>query len=412
GPNRFYCAPISEASAPTSIEAVTFTDLRSNLAQSDLIIVTPRAFVEYLDEYIAYRSGQGYSFRVVAVEDIVDNFSYGLYDPTAIRDFLGFAYETYAAPAPSIALFVGDANYDFVDNYGTGMPNYVPSYVRDGDRSCNDDNYVYFGIYGLLDSDTTYPGDRGFDMMTARWPIRSRSEVDAIVDKVKAYELNSTIGPWRSKITLVADDEFGLYSNEVVHVVDTETLSRNHIPRFLTRNKIYLWDYPLVSRERPQVNGEIVDAFNEGTLIVNYVGHGNPDVWAHEHVFERSSNLPQLTNAGELPLVFAASCAIGFFDDPNREGMAEDLLSMSDGAIGVISATRLVYSSDNALFNRAVYDNLLYTDSLTICEAMFAGKLQRQYPGPHSNNNDRAYVFLGDPCTRLALPRLSAVFDV
>ncbi|MCP4566768.1 MAG: hypothetical protein GY841_04210, partial [FCB group bacterium] len=46
GPNRFYCAPISEASAPTSIEAVTFTDLRSNLAQSDLIIVTPRAFVE------------------------------------------------------------------------------------------------------------------------------------------------------------------------------------------------------------------------------------------------------------------------------------------------------------------------------------------------------------------------------
>jgi len=413
GPNRFYCVPVSGAAVPTSIEEIEFTDLRSGLGQTDMIIITPKTFTTYLDEYIEYRSGQGYNIQVVAVEDIMNCFSYGLYDPTAIRDFLSFAYETYPAPAPSIVLFVGDANYDFVDNYGTRVPNFVPAYIRDGDRSYNDDNYVYFGSYGLLDSDTTYPGDRGFDMMTARWPVRSRSEVDAIVNKVKLYESASSLGLWRTNITLVADDEHGgLYDNEVIHVEQSDSLSRAHVPRFLTRNKIYLWDYPLENRERPQVNKAIVDGFNEGTLIVNYVGHGNPDVWAHEHVFEKSSDLPRLSNDRRLPLVFAASCAIGFFDDPNREGMAEDLLSMTGGAIGVISATRLVYSSDNAAFNKVVFDNLLFDDSLTICEAMFAGKLQRQYPGPHPNDNDRAYIYLGDPCTRLALPRLAAAFDV
>ena len=413
GPNRFYCTPVSAASSPNSIKAVEIADLRTNLSQTDMIIVTAEAFRSYLDEYIDYRSGQGYSIQVVTVEDIMDNFSYGLYDPTAIRDFLAFAYETYPAPAPAIVLFVGDANYDFVDNYGTGVPNYVPPYVRPSDRSYNDDNYVYFGTYGLLDSDTTYPGDRGFDMITARWPIRSRAEIDAIVDKVKLYESTTALGAWRTNITLVADDEHGGdYDYEVIHVEQSDSLAKAHIPRFLTRNKIYLWDYPLANRERPQVNRAIVEAFNKGTLVVNYVGHGNPDVWAHEHVFERSSDLPMLANTDQLPLVFVASCAIGFFDDPNREGMAEDLLAMPGGAIGVISATRLVYSADNAAFNKVVFDNLLFQDSLTICEAMFAGKLQRQYPGPHPNDNDRAYIFLGDPCTRLAMPRLSAEFDL
>lgn len=413
GPNRFYCASVADASDPKSVTPVDFTDLRTNSSQTDMFIITPRAFHSYVDEYVTYRSAQGYNVKVVAVEDIMDNFSYGLYDPTAIRDFLSFAYSSYPAPAPFIVLFVGDANYDFVDNYGTGVPNYVPPYVRTRDESYNDDNYVYFGTYGLLDSDTSYPGDRGFDMMTARWPIRSRAEVNSIVDKIKIYESNTTIGDWRTKITFVADDEHGGdYDNEVIHVEQSDSLSRVYVPRFFTRDKIYLWDYPLANGERREVNRAIVNAFNEGTLMVNYVGHGNPDVWAHEHVFERSSDLPRLTNTYRLPLVFAASCAIGFFDDPNREGMAEDLLSMSGGAIGVVSATRLVYSSDNAAFNKQVYSNLLYDNSLTICEAMFAGKLQRQYPGPNPNDNDRAYIFMGDPLVRLAMPRLKTAFDI
>ena len=40
--------------------------------------------------------------------------------------------------------------------------------------------------------------------------------------------------------------------------------------------------------EKPEAEEAIIDAFNHGTLIVNFMGHGNPDVWAHEHVFKRS----------------------------------------------------------------------------------------------------------------------------
>jgi len=418
-PNRFFATGPSSLISPVSITRVTPVDLYSSASQADLIIVTTAALAPALTEYINYRSAAGISIKTVTVNDVMDNFGFGLHDPSAIRDFLKHAYENYPSPAPSAVLFVGDANYDFLDRLGTGVPNLVPPYLFEFDKTLSDDNYVYFGDYGVLDSDTSYVGgDRGFDMMSARWPVSSAAEINSLVAKLKLYESPTTFDSWRTEITLVADDEFGTFNNETFHTIQTEDLGNNHVPAFLNKEKIYLWDYPFVNREKPAVNDAIVNAINKGTLLVNYVGHGSPDVWAHEHVFSRTGDLPRLTNTNRLPLVFTASCAIGFFDDPKREGMAEDLIVMNGGAIAVISATRLVFSSDNAAFNRQVYDVLLndslYSDSLTMCEATYAAKLLRQYAAanpPAPVTNDRNYMYFGDPYLKLGVPRLNVSLD-
>jgi hypothetical protein len=417
--NRFYLATIQQALSPLSIERVSPTDLRAASQQIDLLIVTPKKFAEAMDEYIDYRSAQGYSIAVVGVEDIMDNFGYGLYDPTAIRDFLKYAYKYYPSPVPSAVLLVGDGNYDFLDHLGTGLANYVPPYLHSFDASASDDNYVYFGVYGILDSDISYDTsyvtqDRGYDMTIARWPVRSRDEINVIVAKTMRHESPSSLGIWRTNITLVADDEFGNVSNETFHVIQTEALEREHIPPLYHRNKIYLWEYPFVNREKPAANDAIVNAINDGALLVNFVGHGNPDVWTHEHVFTRMGDLPRLSNYDRLALFFNASCALGFFDDPKREGMAEDLLvHRTGGAVGVISATRLVYASDNAPFNQKVYDVMLNNDSLSIGEAVYTAKLLRQYGEssvPSDVENDRAYLFFGDPYVKLGMPQLRIEF--
>ncbi len=411
--NRFYCDLLSQAAAPEQIQRAAVTELRVASHQTDLIIVTAPEFVSTLADYVAYREAGGTSIQVVSVPDIIDNFSYGLYDPTAIRDFLKYTYENYPSPAPSGVLFVGDATYDYLDRLGTGITNWVPSFIRPTDRTYSDDNYVYFGSYGILDSDH----DHGYDMMTARWPVRTTTEIDDIMAKIRGYESSTGFGTWRTRITLVADDEHsGDRDNETFHTTQTETLEKEYVPRLLSREKIYLWEYPFVNREKPAVNDAIVGAFNDGTLIVNYVGHGNPDVWSHEHVFQRSADLPRLTNIDRLPLVYAASCDIGFFDDPQGEGMGEDLLKMATGgAIAVISATRLVYAADNAQFNRAVYEALFGNSGLSIGEALFTAKVRRQYPNPSDSiprrvDNDRAYTLFGDPLLRLGLPRYRVEF--
>lgn len=412
-------APGSEI-GPVSVTRTQPTNLRDLTDQTDLFIVAPRQFLPALAEYVDYREARGYTITVVSVEDILENFGYGLYDPTAIRDFLKHAYETLPAPAPSAVLFVGDANYDFLDRTGSGVRNLVPAYINPLENvslgnAYSDDNYVFFGAYGLLDGDTSYTafGDRGYDMMAARWPVKTAAEIATITRKIKAYESESAPGRWRRIVTLVADDEVnGSSTGELFHTTQTEDLARFHTPRVFTTDKIYLIEYPLVGRFKPAAADAIVRSINEGALLVNYVGHGNPDVWASERVFTRSGDLPRLTN-DQLPLVFGASCAIGQYDDPRREAMGEDLLSMEHGAIAVIAAQRLVFSSPNASYNQLVFDYLLYGDSLSICEAVFTAKLLRQYADPvrpRPVDNDRAYVFLGDPLLRLAVPRYDIEF--
>jgi len=414
GPNQFYFTLMQQALSPVSITEASVNDLRDISRQADFIIVTTEAFAPYLDEYTTYRESQGYSIKVALVSDIIDNFSYGLYDPTAIRDYLKFAYENYPAPAPSAVLMVGDGNYDFLNHLGGGVPNHVPPNIRQTDSVYSDDAYVHFGKKGMLDSDTSYTNvpDRGFDMLTARWPAVNGKEILSIVQKIIGYETTGSFGLWRNKIALIADDQFGdNNSNEIFHTTQAEELDQTHIPSYFGREKIYLWEFPFVNRQKPAVNDAIVGAFNRGALIVNYIGHGNPDVWAHEHVFGRGSDLPRLTNTDRLPLVYAASCAISFFDDPQREGMGEDLLSMSNGgAVGVIAATRLVYSSSNKALNQKVFDIMLGNDSLSMCEALYAAKLQRQYPGLVRRVNDQKYIFFGDPFVALADPILDIEF--
>ncbi|RKX25887.1 MAG: hypothetical protein DRP47_09075 [Candidatus Zixiibacteriota bacterium] len=94
--------------------------------------------------------------------------------------------------------------------------------------------------------------------------------------------------------------------------------------------------------------------------------------------------------------------------------MAEDMLSHpSGGAVAVVSATRQVYSTDNAIFNRGVYDALFEDDSLSMAEAVYLAKLRRQYVNPILPipvTNDRTYLLFGDPCMKLGQPELDIEF--
>jgi len=82
---------------------------------------------------------------------------------------------------------------------------------------------------------------------------------------------------------------------------------------------------------------------------------------------------------------------------------------MPGGAIAVVSATRLVYSTANALFNRSAYDQIFGDNTLSICQAVYVAKLTRQnFSG--TADNDRRYAFFGDPYLNLGVPRHMVAF--
>jgi hypothetical protein len=390
---RYFLVDESRLKKSTGFFQDQKSDLRDPANQADFLIITYPDFYDQVQSLKDFRASfNQMQVKTVKVQDIYDEFSAGLFDPVAIQEFLKYAYQVWQKPEPAFVLLVGDGNYDYKNNLGTSAQNFIPPFpVIDYPNS--DDMYVLFG-------------DTLLAMTISRLPVRSTRETEVIVDKIITYEGEPEFGIWRNLITLVADDEWlgpgTLDGLRNYHTPDTETLSKFHVPPSFNLSKIYLMEYPFdYNGEKPQAEEAIINNFNSGSLIVNFIGHGNPDVWTHERVFKRAQDIPKLNNERKLPLVYMSSCELGFFFSPYGEGMSEELIrAEGKGAIATISAVWLVSPTPNAALNYKVYDLLLY-DSLTLGQALFTAKIQRGL-----DYNDQKYALFGDPVMRLGAPSL------
>ena len=382
-------------------------DITDPSNRADLLIVTHPNFINDLQPLADFhRNFHNLEVKMVNVEDIYNHFSWGLFDPLAIRDFLKYAYQNWSNPRPTYSLLVGDGSYDYKNYLGTGSVNYIPPFAQQSNVS--DDNYIYFGSLGYYDSDSSLGQDRGLDMVISRWPAKNSFDVQNITQKVIDYLSQPELGSWKNLVTLVADDEYNPdlgATDEKFHTDYSEEIAQSIVPPEFNLSKIYAIEFPFdVNRKKPTAEDAIVNQINSGTLIMNYMGHGNPDVWAHESIFKRTQDIPRLRNGKRLPLISTFSCSIGFFDNPNSEGMAEELLRASGGgAVATVAATRLVFALSNKILNDFFFDRLLNNDSLTITEALYLAKLVRQ-----PSSNDRNYILFGGPVLNLAVPRLEA----
>ncbi|MCX6164596.1 MAG: C25 family cysteine peptidase, partial [Ignavibacteriae bacterium] len=179
--------------------------------------------------------------------------------------------------------------------------------------------------------------------------------------------------------------------------------------------KIYIVTYPTVitpsGRRKPGANADIIKGWNEGRLVINYVGHGSADLWAHEHIFVRDETIPQLHNNSKLPLVTIASCDLLRWDDPFSISAGEQLVIIKDGAIGVIGANRPVYSQYNATFNNYLWDHFTY-DKDTLNLPIRIGKaLYRCKLNINLSDNDTKYGLEGDPTVRVSIPQHITMID-
>ncbi|HMK37975.1 MAG TPA: C25 family cysteine peptidase, partial [Bacteroidota bacterium] len=210
--------------------------------------------------------------------------------------------------------------------------------------------------------------------------------------------------------------EDGESGNGTIHSDAAETLASGYTPDEFEKKKIYLAEYPTVftaaGRRKPGAYQGIIDQINQGTLVVNFAGHGNPSQLSNNDVFDIPTSVPQLTNADRLTLFFLATCNFSEYDDPlNRTG-SEVLINKPDGgAIAVISADRKVFAGDNAALSTGTYEAMFGRDAYRRIvvrrpsEALFA------YKALGNGDNDQKYSFMGDPTMFFQFPRGYASFD-
>ena len=409
--HEFFAVKQQGYEVPTLLGPMNNQNLAGMNVPDYLIISAPNYLnaAKKLQNYHA--TVNGLKTELVNVNEIFNEFSGGQPSPIGIRNFVKYLLNkavTNKVKAPRYLLLFGIANFNSRNyNSATQIPVFesaastgvLTSYPSDDFYSILEDN----------DDINNFTRIKKLAIATGRLPVRNTAEADTVVEKIINYQRNLNGGAWKNKITWVADD--GDYN---LHLEDAEAIS-NHLQQkkqSWNQKKIYLDLYAATKNiggnTYPLVNSEIVQTVNEGSLILNYTGHGNFTRLAEEAVISQADVL-QWNNATKLPLMITASCDFAPYDQPQLSPFGFDaLMKNSKGVIGLVAASRLVFAYSNKQINDHFVQQLLVPDSLgnflTIGEALQRAKIQAWSAGEDRMNAFK-FSLLGDPAMRLSLPK-------
>ncbi len=397
--------------------AVTNQDLHG-LGHPDMVILTPEIFQEQAQRLADHRSSNdGLEVAVVIQEKVFNEFSSGVPDVTAIRNFMKMFYDRSAETESycRYLLLMGDGSYDNRGNDSENNPNLLLTYQSIESLSPTG-SYVSDDFFGLLDTDESmYNGL--VDIGIGRLPVSTVEEAGNMVDKIIGYSDLDKQGEWRNQICFIGDDEDGnthmRQANELANYVSGNYPAYNI-------NKIYLDAYPqqdLATGPRyPDVTRAINDQVNRGALIVNYTGHGGPGGLAHEKI-TTTNDILSWSNKTMLPLFMTATCEFSRYDEYDKPGDQEVtsageevLLNTEGGGIGLFTTTRLVYSGPNHKLNIAFYEVVFEKDkdgqNYRLGDIILYSKNK-----VGAGINKRNFALLGDPSMRLVYPQHKVVTD-
>lgn len=370
----------------------------------DMVILVHDDLKTYAQQLADFhKSHDGLTTILVSPDQVYNEFSSGMPDITAIRDFLKMFYDRSAKDSFRLKyfLFYGDGSYDnknSVKNFRTYLPTY-----QSLESLYPTSSYLTDDFFGLLDTGEDIEAGL-LEIGIGRFPVINEFEASVMIEKINQYYSASAVGDWRNLVCFIGDDEDGN-----THMRDANTLAdllKVQQPAF-NIDKIFLDAYQQVTLPTgdryPEVNRAIGDRMKKGALIMNYLGHGSARGLAHEEILT-TSDIKNWENPEKLPLFMTATCSFSRFDDPELVSAGEwVLLNPSGGGIALLSTTRLVYSSPNFILNREFYEYAFNRDNqgkrLTLGDIM---RLTKNAVGDEQNKLN--FTLLGDPALTLSYP--------
>lgn len=418
--------------SPVSIKTIPNQNLHG-LPLVDYLIITYPEFrneAERLADF--HRNHYNRSVAVVSPQEIYNEFSSGKLDVSAIRDFIRMFYVKSAGISPGFVLLFGDGTYNYknINRREETVVNFIPTYQsRDSWEPTN--SYTSDDFYGLLDDTDGFWGEASgvdgdinyevnlLDVAVGRLPVENKEQAKTIVDKIIRYATNpdgTGLGQWRSKVVLVADHKEGEGSTHVSQANAYTGLINTANP-CINIDKLFMDNYQLVKTAGvtrfPDGRAALLAALDQGSLILNYTGHGGEYAWSNSRILE-IPDIESMQNRDRLPVIVTATCEFGRFDDAELRSGAEIMtMNPETGAIALFTTVRLVYSSPNATLNQNFYRSVFAFDSLkgrmpTLGEVMMHTKNSTFTRGNLANINSRNFTLLGDPGLILNYPALKA----
>lgn len=425
----------------------------------DLVIVTHPAFIAQANQLAAHRTTHDNLKVVVATPgQIYNEFGSGGQDVSAIRDFMKMLYDRAPAGKSMQLLLFGDASYDYKSDpsndknaepgwwktqrvpfktdadFDAFNQNYVPTYESRESQS----PYSYPGFYGsasyssddfyaLLDDnegewDEQNIASELYDIGVGRLPVRmpkgelhNTTQAQQVVNKLIGYDASAAYGKWRNRITLMADDGNGnifidsnIGSDGIANIIQSTAPVYNVHKVYLD---LYAQQAVAAGQRSPDATRAIDQSVEQGSLIVNYLGHGGPKGMADEQIVTNASVLA-LRNPNNLTFFTTGTCDFSTFDNPDFTSAGEQSLidNATGGAVGLFTTTRVVEAGLNAGLNQRYFNRVLQPingrmPNIGTIVMMSMNDFQA------GGINNRNYSLLADPSMVLAYPKQTVLLD-
>jgi uncharacterized repeat protein (TIGR02543 family) len=314
-----------------------------------------------VQDLVSYYSSQGLTVELIDVSTIGTTAD-------QIKSYIQTTYDSQSPAELDFVLLIGDLDViPWKDNA-------YSSYESD----------IW---YGWLDG-SDYVADVG----VGRFPAKSQSGLNLMIQKTLDFQNNLYPGTWQNKSILIAHGQE--YPGKYTECKET------------IYNHNYVLDPPIFDRKyggEGATNAQVTSAINEGRLVVNYRGHGSQTAWTGWNTsgeYYDTGDANGLANGNKTPIVFSIACLcsdLGY----SSNCLAEAFVCQDQGAVAFLGANDPSYTVVNHDFDRALYFGTWDLGIETIGDLYnYANAEVENIHGSSGYANMTMYLWLGDPAIR------------
>lgn len=373
--------------ASVSTDPVQFARFTNFLfvSQAIYLIVAHSSLMNKANDYKAYRASTGYLPLLADVDELYDQFAYGLEKhPSSIHNFCEYTLDNFVVK-PEYLLLIGKSvssektrnsnnnwNINLLPTYG-----YPPSDM----------------LFGSLFTDTIPRAE----ISVGRIPAANENDVQAYLDKIIVHEqqLQQCPQDWMKQVLHFGGGNNGAQQDEIKQIlyefedIIEDTLMGANVTTILKTSSAPI-----------QVNlSQYLQALiDTGVTLMTFVAH------ASGTSFDISTDQPQnYNNKDRYPLVLANSCFVGDIHDPLRR-IAEDFVLLPDkGSIGFIAEPSLGYLGNLKDYSGNLYKQISNFNYGGTLGNSIAAAIDSVYLLSAASSNYFSYYLYKSVCTGMTL---------
>ncbi|MEZ4778945.1 MAG: type IX secretion system sortase PorU [Flavobacteriaceae bacterium] len=410
-PNDYYIPTKASIShVPNqNLKGSIFKDASGGFKDVDYIIIAPPILIQpALRLANHHKTITGLNTKVVTTDKIYNEFSSGIQDISAIRNFIRYVYEnasTIDKRLKYVCLF-GDTSVDY-KNRLPGNNNMVPTFHTRASTSTYA-SYMSDDFFGFMDPlEGTMNSNHTLDIAIGRILADNVSLANDMVNKIEDYSSKAAYGNWRNNFVLISDDVDEAYEYQSLEVAldaigDQITEEKPYVNVRKIHSDAFQQETSAGGNRYPAVNDAIAQGLEVGSLITNYLGHGGEDGLAKEFIFTKGM-AEELQNTHKYTCLVTATCEFTRFDNPLRiTGGELTYWNKNGGAICLISTTRSISVTTAIEFNPIISQYLFGFGQETPLPPAEGLRLAKN---DLERLDEFVVFFIGDPALPLAFPK-------